>query len=188
MFTIYPYENQMMVVKMTGREIKNYLEYSYDMWIQTPGDHILRIKPSADARTGTSRWSFVGRSYNFDSAAGLVYTVDVTKHAGKRVNIKSLAGGGAFDLDAWYNVAMTSYRANGGGELMPEGAGIKDIESEGRVVARYPELRDMIYNYILKVGELNKSNTGDEKILGEWHFIPEDIVGPMMDADMKLLF
>ena len=71
---------------------------------------------------------------------------------------------------------------------MPEGAGIKDIESEGRVVARYPELRDMIYNYILKVGELNKSNTWDEKILGEWHFIPEDIVGPMMDADMKLLF
>lgn len=188
MFTIYPYENQMFVVKMTGREIKNYLEYSYDMWIQTPGDHILRIKPSADARTGTSRWSFVGRSYNFDSAAGLVYTVDVTKPAGKRVNIKSLAGGGTFDLDAWYNVAMTSYRANGGGELMPEGAGIKDIESEGRVVARYPELRDMIYNYILKVGELNRSNTGDEKILGEWHFIPEDIVGPMMDADMKLLF
>lgn len=188
MFTIYPYENQMFVVKMRGSEIKNYLEYSYDGWIQTPGEHVLRIKSSPDARTGSERWSFVGRSYNFDSAAGLVYTVDVTKPKGSRVAIKSLASGEPFDMNAWYNVAMTSYRANGGGNLIPEGAGIKDVEAEGRVVARYPEIRNMIYDYILKVGELNKSNVGDSSILGEWHFIPEEMSAEMIDADMKLIF
>ena len=188
MFTIYPYENQMFVVRLKGDEIKNYLEYSYDGWIQTPGEHVLKIKSSPDARTGAERWSFVGRSYNFDSAAGLVYTVDVTKPAGERVNIISLADGTAFDGETWYNVAMTSYRANGGGDLLPMGAGVPDVEADNRVVARYPEIRNMIYDYILKVGELNQANTGDNKILGEWHFIPEEIAEPLIEADMDLIF
>ena len=188
MFTIYPYENQMFVVRLKGDEIKNYLEYSYDGWIQTPGEHVLKIKSSPDARTGAERWSFVGRSYNFDSAAGLVYTVDVTKPAGERVNIISLADGTAFDGETWYNVAMTSYRANGGGDLLPMGAGVPDVEADNRVVARYPEIRNMIYDYILKVGELNRANTGDKKILGEWHFIPEEIAEPLIEVDMDLIF
>lgn len=188
MFTIYPYENQMFVVRLKGSEIKDYLEFSYDGWIQTPGEHLLKIKSSPDARTGAERWSFVGRSYNFDSAAGLVYTVDVTRPAGERVNIISLADGTAFDADAWYNVAMTSYRANGGGDLIPLGAGVLDVEAEQRVVARYPEIRNMIYDYILKVGELKRANTGDKKILGEWHFIPEELAKPLIEADMNLIF
>ena len=35
LFTIYPFENQLFVVKMTGEEIRNYLEHSYDKWINT---------------------------------------------------------------------------------------------------------------------------------------------------------
>ena len=117
-----------------------------------------------------------------------MYTVDVTRPAGERVNIISLADGTAFDADAWYNVAMTSYRANGGGDLLPLGAGVLDVEAEQRVVARYPEIRNMIYDYILKVGELKRANTGDKKILGEWHFIPEELAKPLIEADMNLIF
>lgn len=188
MFTIYPFENQLFVVRMKGREIKKYLEFSYNNWIQTPGEHVLRIKSTPDPRTNSPRWSFVGRPYNFDSAAGLIYTVDVTKQAGERVNIISLADGSAFEMDKEYNVAMTSYRANGGGQLIPLGAGIKDVEAEGRVVARYPEIRDMIYNFVLKVGNLDKENTGDRKLLGQWSFIPAEIADPMIEADMNLIF
>lgn len=188
MFTIYPFENQLFVIRMKGQEIKNYLEFSYDTWIMTPGEHVLRIRSTSDPRTGSQRWSFAGRAYNFDSAAGLVYTVDVTKPAGQRVNIISLADGGVFDPEGWYNVAMTSYRANGGGSLLPLGAGIKDVESEGRVVARYPEIRDMIYGFTLKNGEINRENTGDRKVLGGWSFIPEELAAPMIEADMNLVF
>ena len=35
LFTIYPYENQLFVVRMSGKEIKDYLEYSYNAWINT---------------------------------------------------------------------------------------------------------------------------------------------------------
>lgn len=188
MFTIYPYENQLCVMRMTGREIKDFLEYSYDHWIQTPGRHVLRIADELDARTGVPRWSFVNRSYNFDSAAGLVYTVDVTQPCGKRVRIKSLADGSAFDPEGWYNVAMTSYRASGGGDTVIKGAGISEEETDARVVARYPEIREMVYQYIKKHGTVDPVLIGDRSVIGEWHFEPEKLVGPLMKADMDLLF
>ncbi len=188
MFTIYPFENQLFVVKMKGSEIVNFLEYSYDHWIRTPGAHILQIADSPDARTGSSRWSFVNRSYNFDSAGGLVYTVDVTRPAGSRVKVKSLADGSAFDPDGWYNVAMTSYRANGGGNSLIEGAGIPKDETDGRIVARYPEIREMVYQFIKKHGTVDPALIGDRSVIGEWHFVPEKVVAPKMAADMDLLF
>ena len=188
MFTIYPFENQLNVVRLKGSEVKDYLEYSYDNWIQTPGRHVLKIADTPDARTGARRWSFVGRSYNFDSAAGLVYTVDVTRPAGSRVQIKSLADGSSFDPDAWYNVAMTSYRANGGGDIIIKGAGVPKEEIESRIVARYPEIREIIYLYFKEHGTVDAALVGDESVLGNWHFVPEKLVAPMLAADMKLIF
>lgn len=188
MFTIYPFENQLYVMKMKGSEIKNYLEYSYDGWIQTPGQHVLKIEDEPDARTGASKWSFVGRTYNFDSAAGLVYTVDVTKPFGKRVKISSMADGSRFDPDAWYNVAMTSYRASGGGDLLLDGGGLDKEELEERTVARLPEVRMMIYQYFTQHGTVNASLIRDRSVLGEWHFVPEKVVAPLMEKDMNLIF
>ncbi len=188
MFTIYPYENQLFVLSLTGEEIRKYLEYSYDAWIQTPGRHVLRIADSPDPRTGAPRWSFTARSYNFDSAAGLVYTVDVTKPYGKRVKISSLADGGAFEEGARYNVAMTSYRASGGGELLLKGAGLSREETESRIVARYPEIRDMVYDFISARGDITPALVGDPSVIGEWHFIPEKKVKSLMDNDYKLVF
>ena len=188
MFTIYPFENQLYIVKMKGSEVKNHLEYSYDHWIQTPGQHVLRIQDAPDARTGAKRWSFEYRSYNFDSAAGLVYTVDVTRPAGSRVQIKSLADGSPFDPEGWYNVAMTSYRASGGGNIIPEGAGLSQEEMDERIVNRLPEIRELIYQYIKEHGTIDAALIRDHGLLGEWHFVPEKLVNPMLEADMELIF
>ena len=188
MFTIYPYENQLYVVKLKGSEIKDYLEYSYDHWILTPGAHVLNIADSPDARTGARRWSFVNRSYNFDSAAGLIYTVDVSRPAGNRVRIRSLADGAAFDPEAWYQVAMTSYRASGGGDILIKGAGVAREEIEDRIVARYPEIRELIYQYFKKHGTVDAVLIGDSSLIGSWQFIPEKTVKPLIDKDMSLIF
>ena len=188
MFTIYPYENQLNVMRLKGSEIKDYLEYSYDAWIQTPGQHILRMSSRPDPRTGAARWSFVARSYNFDSAAGLVYTVDVTRPAGSRVRIVSLADGSAFDPQAEYNVAMTSYRASGGGDILIKGAGIPKEELDARVVARYPEIRDLIYEYFKAKGNVDSAMVGDPALIGSWRFVPEEKTAPMIEADMALIF
>lgn len=192
LFTIYPFENQLFVVRMTGKEVKDYLEYSYDTWINTVDDekdgHLLKIVSEPDPRTGQDRWSFVGRAYNFDSAGGLVYTVDVTMPAGGRVSVKSFADGSPFSEDAEYNVAMTSYRAIGGGRLMEEGAGIDAAEVETRIVARYPEIRELVYGYILENGGIYAEKIKAPAVTGGWSFIPESISGPMLERDMALLF
>ena len=190
LFTIYPYENQLFVVKMTGEEIRRYLEASYDKWINTMAkadDRLLKIESRDDARTQQQRWSFVNRSYNFDSAAGLIYTVDVTKPFGERVAIASLADGTAFDPTREYNVAMTSYRASGGGSLMKE-AGIDTDNIEERVVGRYPEIRNILYDYLLENGSIDPEVIGNQAVIGHWEFVPEKLAGPAMDRDMDLLF
>ena len=190
LFTIYPYENQLFVVKMTGEEIQKYLELSYDKWINTvagPDDHLLKIASREDVRTGQSSWSFVNRSYNFDSAAGINYTVDVTKPFGERVAIASTADGKPFELQREYNVAMTSYRASGGGNLMKE-TGIDTDNIDERVVARYPEIRNILYDYLLENGSIDPEVIGNPAVIGHWEFVPGKIVKPAMDRDMDLLF
>lgn len=190
LFTIYPFENQLYVVKMTGREIHDYLEYSYDQWINTvsrPGEHILKITPRHDSRTGQQGWSFVNRSYNFDSAAGINYTVDVTKPSGSRVDIASMAGGQPFDPEKTYFVAMTSYRASGGGGIL-QAIGIDTDKITDRVVEYYPEIRNILYNYLLEHGSIDPAVIGDPARIGRWRFVPEGLAAKGIAADMQLLF
>ncbi len=190
LFTIYPFENQLYVVKMTGREIHDYLEYSYDQWINTvsrPGEHVLKITPRHDSRTGQQGWSFVNRSYNFDSAAGINYTVDVTKPSGSRVDIASMAGGQPFDPEKTYFVAMTSYRASGGGGIL-QAIGIDTDKITDRVVEYYPEIRNILYNYLLEHGSIDPAVIGDPARIGRWRFVPEGLAAKGIAADMQLLF
>lgn len=185
LFTIYPFENQLFTVEMSGEEICRYLEVSYDRWIRTiasPSDHILRIKQSDDPRTQQRGWSFENRFYNFDSAGGLCYTVDVTKPFGDRVDISTLAGGEAFDPARKYTVAMTSYRACGGGNILLE-AGI-----EPPVTGRYPEVRNLLYDYLMENGSIDPETTGAPGLVGRWRFIPEELAGPAMRRDLALMF
>ena len=190
LFTIYPFENQLFVVQMTGEEILRYLEASYDQWIQTiskPGEHVLKIAQRADARTQQEGWSFVARTYNFDSAGGLWYTVDVTKPRGSRVTIEKMADETPFQLDRTYNVAMTSYRASGGGDLLQQ-AGVDTDNIDERVVARYPEIRNILYDYLMKNGSIDPEIIGTPAVIGGWRFVPEKLANDALQADMDLLF
>ena len=190
LFTIYPFENQLYVVKMTGAEIQKYLEVSYDKWINTvskPADHVLKIHSHDDPRTRQKGWSFENRAYNFDSAAGINYTVDVTKPAGERVVISSMADGSVFDPAREYNVAMTSYRASGGGNLLKE-AGIDSDKIDDRIVSRYPEIRNLLYDYLMENGSIDPEVIGKESVIGRWKFVPEKVAAPALERDMKLLF
>jgi len=193
--TLYPYENELIMLKMKGSEIKNFLEFSYEKWVNeiNPANvdentHIMKIVQRDDPRNGAKGWSIDGKWYNYESAAGLIYTVDVTKSFGNRVNIKCLADGNDFDMDEFYDVAMTSYRFSGAGDLMDKGAGIDKDEAEKRVVAQYREIRDLISEYINENQNITTEMISNGKALGEWKFIPEDLAKPLFEKDMNLIF
>ena len=189
---VYPYENKLVALRLTGTEIKKYLEASYDAWINTvaePSDetHVLKIKQSKDYSTGKMAWKLAKSPANFDSAAGINYTVDVTKPYGSRITITGRADGRAFDMDKEYIVAITTYRSVGSGGLL-KAAGLPDMKSvEDRIVYRGPEFRTILYEYFKKYGSVDPAVIGDPKAIGSWKFVP-DFAPDAIKADVELLY
>ena len=127
--TVYKFENELYLIEMTGQQVKDYLEFSYDLWVNRKGP-----------------------SYNWDSADGILYEVSRSAPYGERVKILSMKDGSPFDLAKTYKVAMTSYRANGGGDLLTEGAGIDPHQVT--VLEKYKDIRSIIGDYIAGQDEI----------------------------------
>lgn len=183
LFAVYPYENDLFVLELTGAEVVRFLEASYDLWVVSGNpDHVLRIVNEPDERSGTKNWSFVSRSYNFDSAAGINYTVDVTKPFGQRVTVSSMADGSPFRADSVYRVAMTDYRATGGGGMLKR-AGVR---WQDRVVARMGDIRTYVYECFTARGTIGTDFTRCESVLGSWRFVPESAQS-VLEHDLELV-
>ena len=184
MFKLYRYENQVYTLRMTGREIRQHLEMSYDQWVNTmksPDDHIMLLNDST--QSDLQRYGFKNLTFNFDSAAGIDYVVDVTKPDGQKVHILQFSDGRPFQEDAWYLVAMNSYRGNGGGELLSRGAGIPLDSIPSRIV--WMSERDQRY-YLTK--KIEREGSVLPKALNNWHFVPEAWTAPALERDRKLIF
>lgn len=188
MFKLYRFENMLYTMMMTGAEIKRYLEFSYSGWLNTmtgPKDHLLKFRVD-DAGKPVMKNGYAwlkNQPYNFDSAAGIDYTVDVSKPEGGRVTIKSLSDGTPFDPDKTYKIAVNSYRGNGGGGHFNEGAGINKTELQKRLIASTD--RDLRY-FILKY--LEEKKVIKPVALKNWEMIPSEWVKKAEKRDYQLLF
>ena len=189
--TLYPYGNKLVVLKLSGEEIKRYLEASYDLWIETvsgpEADHILRIKLSKDWGSGQMVWKLAKSPANFDSAAGIDYTVDVTKPYGERVNIQSMADGTPFEMTKMYNVGITSYRSTGAGGLLKAAGLLSAEEVESRTIFKGPEFRTILYEYFQKNGSIDPTLIGKKELVGRWKFVPEG-VREVIRKDVELCY
>ena len=176
MFSLYRYENTLTVVRMTGAEVKKYLEYSYDLWIRNPeqGGHVLNVtKPGRLAKS----------YYNLDSAAGIIYAVNVTKPFGERVNIISMANGAKFNPKKEYKVALNSYRANGGGGHLEQGVGIPFDKIKSRIVKTIPQdLRGIVMQ---DLSEQSANGAVEFKPLNNWEFTPVKVADKYLMEDIK---
>ena len=184
MFKLYRFENLLFVLRMTGEEIRKHLEFSYDMWTNTmtsPEDHALRL--NEDSKEDKQRTGFQYYTFNFDSACGIDYEVDLTKPDGQKVRILRMSNGQPFDEKKWYKVVMNSYRANGGGELLTHGAGIPKDSLCSRVIY-HSELdqRHYLTQEIERLGTINPQPNHN------WRFVPEEWVKPALERDRKQLF
>lgn len=188
MFNLYRYENLLYTMKMSGQEIKDYLEYSFGLWfnqMKSPEDHLLKFNRDENGEVILSRGKpqLAASFYNFCSAAGIVYTVDVSKPTGEKVSIHSMANGKDFDLKKEYTVALNSYRGNGGGGHLTLGAKIPNQELSARVITSTE--KDLRY-YLMKW--IEKENSVTPSLLGNWTVIPNDWWKKGKEKDEKLLF
>ena len=190
MFKLYHYENFLYTMSLSGKEIKDYLEYSFGNWFNHMKDenaHLLKFKLDTSGNIIYNKNSNVPeleeRYYNFSSAAGINYTVDVSKPKGNRVTITSFSNGATFDTTGIYTVAINSYRGSGGGGLLTRGAGIPEKDLPKRIISSTE--KDLRF-YLMKWIESKK--TIAPHIIGNWKVIPEDWWKIGKEKDYDLLF
>ena len=94
-----------------------------------------------------------------------------------------MSNGEPFKEDKWYNVAMNSYRGNGGGELLTRGAGIPHEELEERRI--FASERDQRY-YLMK--KIEKIGVIKPKANNNWRFVPETWTATAIERDKKSIF
>jgi len=178
MFKLYRFENMLYRMKLTGAEIDGFLEHAVGSWFNTmsgPGDHLLKFRPDQPGRLAAPY-------YNFSSAAGINYTVDVTRASGDRVSIQALSDGTPFNVETTYSVAVNSYRGNGGGGHLTTGAGIPKEELVNRI--SWTTDRDLRF-YLMEY--LGQQDTLKPRTELNWRCIPVHLAGPASLFDRKVL-
>ncbi|MFC9127314.1 bifunctional metallophosphatase/5'-nucleotidase [Streptomyces sp. NPDC057099] len=105
---LYVFENTLEARLMTGAQMKAYLEFSANYFVQTaPGAQVDPAKLTN--ANGTP-------DYNYDVVSGLAYEIDIAEPAGSRVTNVTFDGQPLAD-DAKFVFAVNNYRANGGGNF-----------------------------------------------------------------------
>ena len=193
MFNLYPYENFFYVMRLTGKQIKDIMEYSYCRQFNRMtniNEHLIYFKRDASGNlifnNRYNSYDTLTQTYNYESFGGLNYIVDVRKGYGERVNIISMSDGSNFDLNKEYKIAINSYRGSGGGGHLTQGAKIdlKTLQNMDLVIKSTD--KDLRF-YMMKWFEEQTNSITVEK-LNNWKVIPEDYLKSGRKRDYKLLY
>ena len=145
MFDIYKYPNVLYTVKVTGAEMKAYMEWAAECWNQwKPGDINISFNPDK-------------AGYLHDHFIGLNYEVNLSKPAGQRIENVTFQGQPLTD-DQVLTLCVNDYRYTG---LKNEGiiSGEKEWESSASV-------RDMLVAYLAEHDPLEPVVDNNWKITG----------------------
>lgn len=177
MFNLYKYENGLYLMRFSGKEIDKYLEYAYALQYNTmssPEAHLLCFKTDEQGqpvRNSKGNYVLDAEYYNYSCAAGIRYTVDVSKVPGERVEIHSFSDGRPFHADSTYTVAINSYRGNGGGGHLTQGMGLHKAEINNRIIKIWDkDVRYYISEYIKEKKVLTPQCRHDWKVIPEKWF------------------
>ncbi|MFJ3716032.1 bifunctional metallophosphatase/5'-nucleotidase [Streptomyces sp. NPDC090057] len=136
---LYVYDNTLVAKLMTGAQVRAYLEYSAEYYVQTAAGAAVDVEKLTNAG---------GRpDYNYDYVSGLSYDIDVAQPAGSRIRNLTF-GGAALDDAQQFVLAVNNYRANGGGAF-PHVASAKELWSEST------EIRTRIAEWVTAKGVLD---------------------------------
>ena len=132
---IYPYENTLRAIRISGEQLRAFLEHASRYYHQfVPGRRIIN-----DNVPG----------YNFDVISGATYQIDLTQAVGRRISGLAVRGRPVVPSDS-FTLALNSYRQEGGGGY--------DMLAESRVTYdRGEDIRGLLVDEIRRVGRLDSA-------------------------------
>ncbi|MCX5269206.1 bifunctional UDP-sugar hydrolase/5'-nucleotidase, partial [Streptomyces sp. NBC_00199] len=137
--SLYVYDNTLVAKLMTGAQVRAYLEYSAQYFVQTAAGAVVDTEKLTNA---------AGRpDYNYDYVSGLSYEIDIAQPVGSRIRNLTFDGA-ALDDAQQFVLAVNNYRANGGGAF-PHVASAQELWSEST------EIRTRISEWVTAKGVLD---------------------------------
>ncbi|MEU7833890.1 5'-nucleotidase C-terminal domain-containing protein [Nonomuraea sp. NPDC049129] len=139
---LYVYDNTLLAVKLTGAQIKDYLEYSAKYFNQlAPGDPVDVAKLTNAGNTP---------DYNYDQLSGVSYDIDIAKPVGQRIANLTYEGA-PVPADKEFVVAINNYRQSGGG-------GFPHVAGAPVLYNAQVEIRQALIDYATAKGTINPAD------------------------------
>jgi len=161
---IYLYPNTLVGTKITGANLKEYMEWSagyYNTWKE--GDVTISFNPEI-------------RGYNYDMFSGMTYEINLSKPAGERVENILVSGQPLVD-DKVYHLSLNNYRF---GTLL----GLGLVTMDDRYYDSYETLQDAgrIRAMIVKYVQEEKGGTLAPTVDNNWKITGVDLESPFKEV------
>ena len=151
---LYPYDNTLRAVKISGGQLRAYLEQSARYF-----------KPNAQ---GTADIDPAIPGFNYDIVKGVDYTIDLSKPMGERITQLSIDGRPVAPTDT-FTMALNNYRQTGGG-------GFAMLRGAPVVYDKQLEIRQLLIDEVKRKGTLVPS----DYFHPNWRIVPESAIGRLL--------
>ena len=167
---LYAYDNTLKTIRITGRQLREYLEYSAKYFHRTTPEGEL-----VDAAGDTDLEVDSVPGYNFDVMAGVEYAIDVSKPLGERIVDLKYRGEPVTD-ERTFTLAINNYRQGGGG-------GYSMIADAPVVSETAGEVRQLLIDWIAERDTIRREDVFDRS----WAIVPREAVAGYAVADSGAL-
>jgi 2',3'-cyclic-nucleotide 2'-phosphodiesterase (5'-nucleotidase family) len=157
---LYPYDNTLRKIWITGRQLRDYLEYSA-RYFRSDASGAVGVDPSIPG-------------YNFDIVAGVDYTIDVSQPVGSRITKLDYTGRPVAPTDS-FTLALNNYRQTGGG-------GYAMLAGSRNLDERQLEIRQLLIEEVRARKALNPADYAHHN----WTLLPNAAVATAYAAMHRL--
>lgn len=153
---LYPYDNTLRAVKLSGAQLRAYLEQSA-RYFRRNADGSIDVDPTIPG-------------FNYDIVGGVDYTIDVSKPIGERITTLDFRGRPVAPTDT-FTMALNNYRQTGGG-------GFAMLRDAPVVYDKQLEIRQLLIDEVRRKGTLSPS----DYFHSNWRIVPAAAIGGLLKS------
>ncbi len=151
---LYPYDNTLRAVKISGAQLRAYLEQSA-RYFRRDADGSYGVDPRIPG-------------FNYDIVSGVDYTIDIGRPVGERITRLDFNGRAVVPADT-FTMAVNNYRQTGGG-------GFAMLSGAPVVYDRQQEIRQLLIDEVRARGTLRAS----DYFQSNWRLLPSSAAGALL--------